>query len=376
MRNNPVSAVIVVLSLLVCAASLHARPIRWILDDVVFEDGGTATGYFTYDSATAAFLDWEIEVQGGDLEEFPSWTYTPDNSSGAYTQETGSAWFSFEIDSPEERALRLETASVPGSQGGRLPLALGMTSRSVECYNCLPYRLISGGDLVGIKIPGYVYHVPVFGAIRGGTGSQWNSTLQLINLFGGNNDVEITFYASPSGTSFKTQVTLDGGATVTLDDLMTALSAEGIGSIRIEASAPLTGIARIYSSDPSGGTVGQSFTLIENGDLMDAGTTAVTPLSGDISRFRSNFGWYQVEAGEIEMHLYDAGGRLVAMHIESFDASTYTQSSASAWFGVPIEDDMHVQLQVMSGSGFGFVSDVDKLTNDPTTKPLIAIAGN
>ena len=38
---------------------------KWVLKDVTFKDGGTASGYFTYDAATQAFLDANITVTPG-----------------------------------------------------------------------------------------------------------------------------------------------------------------------------------------------------------------------------------------------------------------------------------------------------------------------
>ena len=37
--------------------NLTNRGRKWVLNNVAFKDGGTATGYFTYDAATAKYLD-------------------------------------------------------------------------------------------------------------------------------------------------------------------------------------------------------------------------------------------------------------------------------------------------------------------------------
>jgi hypothetical protein len=47
--------------------NLTNRGKKWVLNNVVFKDGGTATGYFTYDAATGTFLDADIKTTpGGD----------------------------------------------------------------------------------------------------------------------------------------------------------------------------------------------------------------------------------------------------------------------------------------------------------------------
>jgi hypothetical protein len=45
--------------------NLTNRGRTWILNNVVFDDGGTATGYFTYDPATGQYLDVNIQVTPG-----------------------------------------------------------------------------------------------------------------------------------------------------------------------------------------------------------------------------------------------------------------------------------------------------------------------
>src|SRR4249919_390427 len=45
--------------------NLTNRGRKWVLNNVVFKDGGTATGYFTYDPATGKYLDVNIRVTPG-----------------------------------------------------------------------------------------------------------------------------------------------------------------------------------------------------------------------------------------------------------------------------------------------------------------------
>jgi hypothetical protein len=45
--------------------NLTNRGRTWVLNNVVFKDGGTASGYFTYDPATGAYLDANIQVTPG-----------------------------------------------------------------------------------------------------------------------------------------------------------------------------------------------------------------------------------------------------------------------------------------------------------------------
>jgi hypothetical protein len=45
--------------------NLTNRGRKWVLNNVVFKDGGTASGYFTYDAATATYLDVNIKTTPG-----------------------------------------------------------------------------------------------------------------------------------------------------------------------------------------------------------------------------------------------------------------------------------------------------------------------
>lgn len=373
--KNLIQGALAALYFCLFVASLEAQAVRWTLEDVVFDDDGSASGFFDFDPSSQMVLDWEIIVQGGIHASFPAFYYTPDNSVGDFYKTSDGSSVSFHIEPHSGREIRIESVGELDPEGGTAVIALGLDRASVECYNCSPYRLIVGGALVGAPRSGYTYHVPAFGAIPGNAGSQWNSTLQLINLGSGDNEISIRYYASGSDVTADTAITLSSRQTVTLDDLMATLGVEGIGSLQIESSTPIAGVARIYSIDAASGTVGQSFALTADESLMSVQESGLTALSGDTSRFRSNFGWYQVEAGEIEITFRRADGAFASSSRHVFGDHTYTQTAASNWLGSAIEDGMRITVRIIEGTGVGFVSDIDNLTNDPTTKPLIIVPG-
>jgi hypothetical protein len=63
--------------------NLTDRGRKWVLNNVVFKDGGTASGYFTYDPATGTYLDVNVQTTPGadpnsPLGKAPSnWYYYP-----------------------------------------------------------------------------------------------------------------------------------------------------------------------------------------------------------------------------------------------------------------------------------------------------------
>ena len=58
-------SLIVGISLGALSATTHAEPIEWTLNNIVFDDGGTATGTFVYDAATNDLSDINIQTSDG-----------------------------------------------------------------------------------------------------------------------------------------------------------------------------------------------------------------------------------------------------------------------------------------------------------------------
>ena len=74
------------ISLLIClfliTVSIHAAPVTWVLEDVIFDDGAIATGSFVFDADINTVLDFDISVSGGDEGVLPAFTYTPETVLG------------------------------------------------------------------------------------------------------------------------------------------------------------------------------------------------------------------------------------------------------------------------------------------------------
>ena len=61
-------------AILLLLAASTARATVWTLEDVRFDDGGTATGCYNCGDG------WDIKVSGGDEGKFPAFEYTPATS--------------------------------------------------------------------------------------------------------------------------------------------------------------------------------------------------------------------------------------------------------------------------------------------------------
>lgn len=119
----------------------NATVIDWTLQNVVFNDGGTATGTFSTDSTTGDVLDFNITTTSG--TKLSGTIY-----DGTVAQVFNNRWAPDSFDLTDEGAhVYLELAfSSPLTQPGADPFASG--SPSYECNNCSPARIAVSGEAV------------------------------------------------------------------------------------------------------------------------------------------------------------------------------------------------------------------------------------
>jgi hypothetical protein len=134
---------------LAMAAPAGATLLTETLQNAVFNDGGTATGSFTYDTSSSLITQFSISVAGGNTALFAPVTY---DSSIADPSVLGNR-FSF-VFTDFSRYLNLGTATSLPLAGGVTPLVItgnpGQpgTGESYECINCVPVRAFTSGQLV------------------------------------------------------------------------------------------------------------------------------------------------------------------------------------------------------------------------------------
>jgi hypothetical protein len=139
-----------------------AAIVNWQLDDVAFADGGQASGFFSVNTVTHTFINWDISVAGGDTSTFPAVVYNPFTSvlnPSALQPYSYSLplWPGFYLDFAmaetdptyhRDRQLRLAFDDLP-DLGGTIAVDPN-NAFAGECYNCAPVRLFtSGGTIVG-----------------------------------------------------------------------------------------------------------------------------------------------------------------------------------------------------------------------------------
>ena len=148
-------AAAVVLATTLCAANVaSAAIITWTLNGVTFDDGGTASGYFDYDTVTGQANTFDIQTTAGTT--LVSFHYTTSNAF-AYSNlfpSNSLAW----VTNGSTRYINLAFASSLSAPGvvnlrpGDLASNFGLTG-SWECDNCSNIRDITGGSVTSGAVP-------------------------------------------------------------------------------------------------------------------------------------------------------------------------------------------------------------------------------
>src|SRR5882672_372845 len=125
---------------------VSAAMLTWSVTGGTFSDGGTVSGTFVQDTASNTTPTWNLSVAGGGAS-FPARTYAPANSTASTLLLSGGTVPSFLFSASDEpfRGLRLTPASLLDGSVASVALDLAQPNGNVECFNCGPFRLISGG---------------------------------------------------------------------------------------------------------------------------------------------------------------------------------------------------------------------------------------
>ncbi|HET9146596.1 MAG TPA: PEP-CTERM sorting domain-containing protein [Acetobacteraceae bacterium] len=127
------------------ATATASADVVYNLQNVGFSDSGITTGTLTINTSGDVSA-YDISVSGGDTSSFPAFTYDPTNSSEYAFQASGDKIYTFAQDN-SYRQLRLPVATLLSPAGGTYILAAN-NSYGGECFNCSPYRGLTGGKLV------------------------------------------------------------------------------------------------------------------------------------------------------------------------------------------------------------------------------------
>lgn len=120
-----------------------ADSIAYSLEDVGFDDGGTASGTFSVDSTTGDLLSYDIITTAGSV--LPGQEYDPANS---FVDENAFSPNSFILDLDDASLYVTFAFASSLTGGGTISIEDGFNS--YECTDCGTYRLVTSGDVTTV----------------------------------------------------------------------------------------------------------------------------------------------------------------------------------------------------------------------------------
>jgi hypothetical protein len=142
--------------LVALAFAVQAGPITWNLNDAVFGDGGTAVGSFVYDASITTVVSYSIQTSAVSNPAFPGFLYqngAPNNLGAMVIPVPYYILFETSFTNGNLNGIELRLAPVAGLTDAGGVVSLDLSSLSVECYNCSPFRLFVSGELVSAGVP-------------------------------------------------------------------------------------------------------------------------------------------------------------------------------------------------------------------------------
>jgi hypothetical protein len=136
-KNTLRTAVVAGFLLFGAAVQAQAAAITWNLQDVTFADGASATGSFTIDAENSIW--WAFDIATTDGPSLTAFNYNPTNSR-LYFGGYGPNSFTI-MQGDGHRYLTFSFLQPLTSGGGTFAIN---TASSWECYNCSPWRYMSG----------------------------------------------------------------------------------------------------------------------------------------------------------------------------------------------------------------------------------------
>lgn len=153
---NATKLLLTLFGLSLVPASTFAKPVRWTLTNVQFDDGGTATGSFIYDAEKDDERDVNITTQGGSVRPGATYITVIGNKNLKSTGLFLTSWGDNQTGLP---GLALFYTSALTDNGGtvliRAPESLEVTCASTACNGfTTPQRHVISGSLEGTSAVG------------------------------------------------------------------------------------------------------------------------------------------------------------------------------------------------------------------------------
>jgi hypothetical protein len=226
--------------------------------------------------------------------------------------------------------------------------------------------------------PEFSQLVPAVVHTPGEAGTQWRTSLALLNPGPGTVQVDLTLVTA--GASVLASVTLEGGLSAEWVDVVVDLfgqssTARTSGAVHLAADAPVLATSRTYNQTATG-TYGQYLPALSTAHCLGQGETGYLMQLKDNDDFRTNVGFANLGTGSVpvRVQLHDDYGLAIGVPLD-------VTVAAGAWSQVnDVFETSHagphdlawatVQAQG-AGAVWAYASVVDNRTGDATTIPVL-----
>jgi len=320
--------------------------------------GGSATTSYTYDAANAPSIT-SLSPSSGPTTGGQTVTISGANFGSGNTVAFGGV------------AATILTGTATSISVKTPPHAAGTVSVTVTMSS-------------GVASADYTYVdsmriVSVVGSTAGSFGSFFRTAVQMHN--NGTVPLSGTMTFHPTGSSGGTNdpslpFSLTAGQTKSIDDLVAALNASGVGSLDINSDAPdaLLFSSRIYNDAGSAGTTGMSIDPLAPSDALQQGDTALLLVPATAGA-RFNVGVRSLGAGAtLQVALYNADGTLHTATSHTYDPNVFSQTGASDFAGAAPNPNETIVITLSGGSAIVYGAMTDNNTQDPTYQPAKSLA--
>lgn len=224
--------------------------------------------------------------------------------------------------------------------------------------------------------------VPVYGAIQGAMGSNWNSDLRVFNTsYDRTATVVIEYFPRGGGADASerlTSVTVEPRGTAFFTDVANLLPGnQGIGALRLTSNTRIAVTARVFNDlRPEGGTFGQVIPGLSRCAAISRGVLGGITNAADSDlafQARTNVGFFNPSGENVTVRLLmtDSGGDQIAARAITLGPWQQTQMPLFAPQGGLFEGQTNLEAGTLSFHAsapvFGYGSVVDNATGDATT---------
>lgn len=230
-----------------------------------------------------------------------------------------------------------------------------------------------------------VGHLPVAGSTQGDQGSNFKTSLRILNPNATPIAGRIVFHpAGRSGdpTDPSIDYALAPEQSRSLDDVAAAIGVTGLGSLDVTVELPVPPVfrspvfvARIFSDAGTAGTTGFTMPLFVPGTSL---SNPAPPVLGyliapvDSGRFRYNVGVLNVGAQvDLTAEVLDSSGAVLHTVTHTYPANFFEQSTAAGFTGgFALESGQSIRISPASATVIVYGATVDNVTNDSSAQFL------